>query len=752
MKKKRNKTPSHGRAKEAGVPAHVSAAPGLREVDSSADGSPVGPASGLAKLAAVLFGLALIIAIYLGWQSATGHAIMGCGAEGGCAKILKSKWGKVLGVPVSLPGAGVYAFLLWAAMRRVAVSLRQRRWECGASILVLGGALWFVILQAFVLKAFCPWCDSAHALASVGVIVLWRARHQAPAIAVPGRIGLAAILVPAAAVAGMAVFQSVSPEPERIQEGRLSQAMLAGAGTLSLHGGRITVVPSALPRIGLPDAGIVLVTLTDFTCPHCRELHRTLTQLAAQHPGKFHAVLLPGAYEPDARELHRIMLTLWRVDPERYATLAAGLVDGTINPAPRDVLDKIQSQLNGRFYELAWAHSVWVQDTVRLADELLAINSREAHASTLPQVMIRDRVFTGVPHAATVLRWIEGKSDAEAGVPVVAAAPTPPTVPTAGAQATISFDSTTIDLGTVTKGEAVTKTITFTNSGKAPLTLKSVKAGCGCTTVNGWEQTVPPGKQGSFQVKLDTEKFNGAVTKTVDVESNASNANVRISLNANIWSPVALSASMASFGSVLKGTKVEPLNVDITVTEQEPVNVTGVTSSNPYFKTELKAIEEGRRYQMTVSVPKLGDSTQNADLVLALGHPKIKQLKVPAYINPTDLLVVQPTQLNISYADLRSKTNALITVVSNDPALARLEVTDMAYSGGTDAGMTFERFGDDRSGRITFTLPSGHMPPAANDALLSFRTNDPAHAEVKIPIRFFGARPQPEVPSGSPPQ
>ena len=45
----------------------------------------------------------------------------------------------------------------------------------------------------------------------------------------------------------------------------------------------------------------------------------------------------------------------------------------------------------------------------------------------------------------------------------------------------------------MTRGESVTKKITFTNTGGSPLTLKNIKAGCGCTTVQGWQQTVAPG-------------------------------------------------------------------------------------------------------------------------------------------------------------------------------------------------------------------------------------------------------------------
>jgi hypothetical protein len=245
---------------------------------------------------------------------------------------------------------------------------------------------------------------------------------------------------------------------------------------------------------------------------------------------------------------------------------------------------------------------------MRQGEELLALNTREAKASTLPQIMIRDRVVTGSPRPETLLGWFEGVARAGAGNQVLAASPaspdkipahTPPaplpvnTGRESGPE--IAFESKTVDLGTVVKGQPVKKTITFVNTGKAPLTLTAVKAGCGCTTIDGWEQTVAPSQQGGFQVKLDTERFFGEITKTIDVESNASSGTVRLFLKADVWCPVTLSASVVSFAPVLKGAKViEPRTIDLIVSEPEPLKIAGVTCNNPFFKAELKAVEEGQ--------------------------------------------------------------------------------------------------------------------------------------------------------------
>ena len=86
----------------------------------------------------------------------------------------------------------------------------------------------------------------------------------------------------------------------------------------------------------------------------------------------------------------------------------------------------------------------------------------------------------------------------------------------------INFEQKTIDYGTIEKGADGNKVFTFTNSGKEPLILKSVRASCGCTTPNWTREPISPGESGSIKVHYDTNRMNN-FTKTITVESNAGN-------------------------------------------------------------------------------------------------------------------------------------------------------------------------------------------------------------------------------------
>ena len=90
------------------------------------------------------------------------------------------------------------------------------------------------------------------------------------------------------------------------------------------------------------------------------------------------------------------------------------------------------------------------------------------------------------------------------------------------AQPRIDFpEGTTIDLGTVSRGEVITHSVTVANSGSDTLVVEQVKASCGCTGTMMSTSRIAPGGTGILSVKLDTRNLSGSVTKTVTVNSNS---------------------------------------------------------------------------------------------------------------------------------------------------------------------------------------------------------------------------------------
>ena len=86
---------------------------------------------------------------------------------------------------------------------------------------------------------------------------------------------------------------------------------------------------------------------------------------------------------------------------------------------------------------------------------------------------------------------------------------------------TIEFEDDSFDFGTITDGDLVPKTFTFTNTGERDLVLLSVKGSCGCTVPEDWpKHPIAPGEKGEIKVSFNSANRVGNIRKTVRIEAN----------------------------------------------------------------------------------------------------------------------------------------------------------------------------------------------------------------------------------------
>ena len=87
--------------------------------------------------------------------------------------------------------------------------------------------------------------------------------------------------------------------------------------------------------------------------------------------------------------------------------------------------------------------------------------------------------------------------------------------------AVITFDSLTIDYGTIVKGADGIRQFKFTNTGTSELEIMQVRSSCGCTIPKKPDAPIAPGASDIIEVKYDTNRV-GPIRKTITVASNAS--------------------------------------------------------------------------------------------------------------------------------------------------------------------------------------------------------------------------------------
>ena len=108
-------------------------------------------------------------------------ALPGCGPESNCDQVLSSHWGRWMGIPITVPGLVLYVIFFFQTFGLnhgdPAKARRALNVLVILSMAILTGALWFVGVQAVAIGAFCPYCCTAHALASLaGVVFLTQGR------------------------------------------------------------------------------------------------------------------------------------------------------------------------------------------------------------------------------------------------------------------------------------------------------------------------------------------------------------------------------------------------------------------------------------------------------------------------------------------------------------------------------------------------------------------------------------------------
>jgi hypothetical protein len=101
---------------------------------------------------------------------------------------------------------------------------------------------------------------------------------------------------------------------------------------------------------------------------------------------------------------------------------------------------------------------------------------------------------------------------------------------------TITFDSLTIDYGTINKGDDGVRQFRFTNTGTAALEITQVRSSCGCTIPKKPETAIAPGASDVIEVKYDTERV-GPIRKTITVASNASNPMIALKIKGEVVEP-----------------------------------------------------------------------------------------------------------------------------------------------------------------------------------------------------------------------
>jgi thiol-disulfide isomerase/thioredoxin len=218
-------------------------------------------------------------------------------------------------------------------------TVRQLAWRAMLVLVgaVAGSAVWFVIVQKWIIGSFCPYCMATHINGLLlTTLVIWRApkpfddgsntaRPNANAgtarrrvIGALSAVGLAMVGLLMAGIMAICQFHFVPPA---IYQGGEAQNKMSAVDSRTA------------PLIGSPNAPYVVTLLFDYKCPHCQQIHFMLDEVVRRYAGKLAIVLCPAPLNTkcnpfiprdvnefkDSCELAKIGLAVWVAKREAFS-------------------------------------------------------------------------------------------------------------------------------------------------------------------------------------------------------------------------------------------------------------------------------------------------------------------------------------------------------------------------------------------------------------------------------------------------
>ncbi|MCA9033886.1 MAG: thioredoxin domain-containing protein [Planctomycetaceae bacterium] len=154
--------------------------------------------------------------------------------------------------------------------------------------------------------------------------------------------------------------EATSTEETKAQQPETEEAAgEAEPRIVSVAGDKFRLNAAQWPMVGKCDAKYIMVEMFDYTCPHCRNTHRTIKKACEKYGDDFAIIMLAVPLNPrcnnaisstghaDACELAKLAVAVWRVSPQQFAEYHNWMFDAGRNRTAGEARTKAE-QLVGR--------------------------------------------------------------------------------------------------------------------------------------------------------------------------------------------------------------------------------------------------------------------------------------------------------------------------------------------------------------------------------------------------------------------
>ncbi|MBL7661983.1 DUF1573 domain-containing protein [bacterium] len=294
----------------------------------------------------------------------------------------------------------------------------------------------------------------------------------------------------------------------------------------------------------------------------------------------------------------------------------------------------------------------------------------------------------------------------------------------------IYVDAVTHKFGTVSEGFKVKHDFAVKNLGQAPLVLRQLQAGCGCTAALADSSTIAPGGATLIHVTFDTSGFYGYKSKDIRIESNDPRQPVLVlNLEGIVEREINIDPPRLYFGQIRKGSEASQ---SVKLNLKQNVKILEVTSRSDDF-TITKQAED----QLLVSIKssaKVG--LLKSRIVVRTTSTSTPVVSIPIFAEIVGDLVLTPS--DISFGMLVNPNSQQLTqrVEIQSASAQAFKIISAKSSLEAVTVMVIKPELEANTHQLLLDVDKNYVGPLSGEVSIQTSLSDPA--EQNITLRFYG--------------
>ena len=330
----------------------------------------------------------------------------------------------------------------------------------------------------------------------------------------------------------------------------------------------------------------------------------------------------------------------------------------------------------------------------------------------------------------------------------------------------ISFDQTTINVGSTLWHHPVTATFKYKSRDRNPLIIETVDPGCGCLSPVFTSTPQASGTEGTISITYDANIL-GHFDRIILVKTNASPTPIRLRMKGNVGTglkrtiedlypvrigDVCLSTNNVEFPDVVRGdsvtARIEILNDTKEVYEPQLMHLPSYVTA----RYTPKMLSRGRRgfIDLTLNADRLSDTglTQNTVYLARYSGDKVSHeneivlssIMLPdakIYANEANhpQLNVSTTNLDLGKLGRKTKLKGNVTISNTGNGILRL-TSIQVFNSTVQVALPKRELVPGESIQMSVTLLAKYLKSAKSEPRVLIICNDPNHLKETINVRF----------------